>query len=174
MPPVYGYVFCSQLSLIRDIRRRGKNKVAAQNCRKRKVNVIVNLSDERSELEKTRDRLIAERAHMEQETRRMRAKFGHLYAHIFQSLRDEQGQPYDPSLYSLQQSTDGNVFLVPRNMTPAASSVSSTNSSRGITAGGGNSTGPSSAASSASSSPSTSSSSSTSKSGAKKRKAFDE
>lgn len=161
----------AQLTLIRDIRRRGKNKVAAQNCRKRKVNVIVNLSDERSDLEKARDRLLAERAEMEQETRRMRAKFGHLYAHIFQSLRDEHGQPYDPSLYSLQQSTDGNVFLVPRNTTPAASA--SDNTPRAIAAGRG-STGPSSAASSASSSPSTTSTSSTSKSGAKKRKAFDE
>ncbi|RUS91235.1 hypothetical protein EGW08_001041 [Elysia chlorotica] len=161
----------AQLSLIRDIRRRGKNKVAAQNCRKRKVSVIVNLSDERSDLEKARDRLMAERAEMEQETQRMRAKFGHLYAHIFQSLRDEHGQPYDPSLYSLQQSSDGNVFLVPRNVTPAASSSDRT--SRVISAGG-SSTGPSSAASSASSSPSTTSSSSTSKSGAKKRKAFDE
>ncbi|GFR85029.1 nuclear factor erythroid 2-related factor 1-like [Elysia marginata] len=161
----------AQLSLIRDIRRRGKNKVAAQNCRKRKVNVIVNLSDERSDLEKTRDRLLAERAEMEQERQRMRAKFGHLYAHIFQSLRDEHGQPYDPSLYSLQQSTDGNVFLVPRNMTtPGASAGDGT--VRAISAGGGRSTGPSSAASSASSSPSTTSS--TSKSGAKKRKTFDE
>ncbi|GFO39006.1 nuclear factor erythroid 2-related factor 2 [Plakobranchus ocellatus] len=165
----------AQLNLIRDIRRRGKNKVAAQNCRKRKVNVIVNLSDERSELEKTRDRLLAERAHMEQETRRMRAKFGHLYAHIFQSLRDEQGQPYDPSLYSLQQSSDGNVFLVPRNISSVASSAEPSQSAVGLVSAGNGSTGPSSAASSASSSPSTTSSTSTSKadlSGPKKRKSY--
>ena len=158
--------------------------MAAQNCRKRKVSAIVNLSDERSDLEKARDRLLAERAEMEQEAQRMRAKFGHLYTHIFQSLRDEQGQPYDPSRYSLQQSSDGNVFLVPRNMSNAASSSSAQNgvSSAGVTAGNGSgSTGASSAASSASSSPSATSSSSSSSaaktgglSGSKKRKAFHE
>lgn len=106
----------AQLALVRDIRRRGKNKVAAQNCRKRKVGVIVSLSDEMMDLQKTRDRLIAERAEMERETRKIKEKFGGLYTHIFQSLRDERGEPYDPNLYSLQQSSDGNVFLVPRNI----------------------------------------------------------
>uniref|UniRef100_A0A0B7AVT5 BZIP domain-containing protein n=1 Tax=Arion vulgaris TaxID=1028688 RepID=A0A0B7AVT5_9EUPU len=107
----------AQLALIRDIRRRGKNKVAAQNCRKRKVGVIFNLTDEMSELQKMRDRLVVERAAMDRERRKMKEKFGHLYTHIFQSLRDDQGEPYDPSLYSLQQSSDGSVFLVPRNLT---------------------------------------------------------
>ncbi len=35
-----------QKQLIRDIRRRGKNKVAAQNCRKRKIDTISSLQDE--------------------------------------------------------------------------------------------------------------------------------
>ncbi|XP_059142425.1 endoplasmic reticulum membrane sensor NFE2L1-like isoform X2 [Physella acuta] len=106
----------SQLTLIRDIRRRGKNKVAAQNCRKRKVNVIVSLADEMTDLQRARDKLIAERAEMERDTRKMKDKFSKLYTNIFQSLRNEQGEPYDPNLFSLQQSSDGNVFLVPRNL----------------------------------------------------------
>nr|QQZ00116.1 nuclear factor erythroid 2-related factor [Eotetranychus sexmaculatus] len=35
-----------QLALIRDIRRRGKNKVAAQNCRRRKMDQILSLQSE--------------------------------------------------------------------------------------------------------------------------------
>ncbi|XP_013066639.2 nuclear factor erythroid 2-related factor 2-like isoform X1 [Biomphalaria glabrata] len=119
----------AQLSLIRDIRRRGKNKIAAQNCRKRKVNVIVNLSDEMVDLEKARDKLLKERAEIEKETLKMKEKFGHLYTHIFQSLRDEHGQPYDPNLYSLQQTSDGDVLLVPQSMNRNKYSNSSSASS---------------------------------------------
>ena len=35
-----------QLTLCRDIRRRGKNKVAAQNCRQRKLEQIEELGEE--------------------------------------------------------------------------------------------------------------------------------
>ncbi|XP_033733381.1 endoplasmic reticulum membrane sensor NFE2L1-like isoform X1 [Pecten maximus] len=106
-----------QLQLIRDIRRRGKNKVAAQNCRKRKLDVIVTLEDDMSSLKSARDRLLQERHTIDKQTREMKDKFSSLYREIFQSLRDEHGRPYDPHLFSLQQSSDGNVFLVPRNIT---------------------------------------------------------
>ena len=35
-----------QLNLCRDIRRRGKNKVAARNCRKRKMDTIEELQNQ--------------------------------------------------------------------------------------------------------------------------------
>jgi len=38
-----------QNQLVRDIRRRGKNKLAAQNCRKRKLEVIQTVEDEVSQ-----------------------------------------------------------------------------------------------------------------------------
>ena len=106
-----------QLQLVRDIRRRGKNKVAAQNCRKRKLYVLENLEDEMTTLEKFRDKLVQERHLIDKQTREMKEKLGNLYSEIFHSLRDEHGRPYDPSRFSLQQSSDGDVFLVPRNYT---------------------------------------------------------
>lgn len=107
----------NQLQLIRDIRRRGKNKVAAQNCRKRKLDVIVTLDDEVKDLEKKRDRLRRERDMIDKKASEFKNKFSHLYMEVFRSLRDENGHPYNPQEYSLQQTADGNVFLVPRNST---------------------------------------------------------
>lgn len=50
-----------QLSLCRDIRRRGKNKVAAQNCRKRKMDLISQLEGDVSRARHQKQVLIAER-----------------------------------------------------------------------------------------------------------------
>lgn len=72
-----------QLSLIRDIRRRGKNKVAAQNCRKRKLDQINSLSDEVKEMRTRKMRLLNERSYLDQELNRVKDKFGQLYTHIF-------------------------------------------------------------------------------------------
>ncbi|XP_011878750.1 PREDICTED: segmentation protein cap'n'collar-like isoform X1 [Vollenhovia emeryi] len=107
----------AQLSLIRDIRRRGKNKVAAQNCRKRKLDQIISLADEVKEMRDRKIRLIREREFMLIERQRVKDKFSQLYRHVFQSLRDPDGNQYHPYEYSLQQSADGNVLLVPRNQT---------------------------------------------------------
>lgn len=81
------------------------------------MHVIVSLSDDLSDLEKARDRLLAEKEEMEKETLKMKERFNYLYSHIFQSLRNEHGEPYDHNHFSLQQSSDGNVFLVPRKIT---------------------------------------------------------
>ncbi|XP_015189626.1 PREDICTED: segmentation protein cap'n'collar isoform X2 [Polistes dominula] len=107
----------AQLSLIRDIRRRGKNKVAAQNCRKRKLDQIISLADEVKEMRDRKLRLIREHDFMLLERQRVKDKFSQLYRHVFQSLRDPDGNQYHPYEYSLQQSADGNVLLVPRNQT---------------------------------------------------------
>jgi len=54
----------TQMSLCRDIRRRGKNKVAAQNCRRRKMDLISNLSDEIVRAREYKQQLLAEREHL--------------------------------------------------------------------------------------------------------------
>nr|XP_038942316.1 endoplasmic reticulum membrane sensor NFE2L1 isoform X1 [Rattus norvegicus] len=51
----------AQLSLIRDIRRRGKNKMAAQNCRKRKLDTILNLERDVEDLQRDKARLLREK-----------------------------------------------------------------------------------------------------------------
>ncbi len=39
---------------------------------------------------------------------------------VFSSLRDDNGEPYDPTQYTLEHSSDGNVFLMPTNHTTTA------------------------------------------------------
>merc|ERR1719412_3148662 len=50
-----------QLMLCRDIRRRGKNKVAAQNCRKRKMDLISQLEEQVNKARHQKQILLAER-----------------------------------------------------------------------------------------------------------------
>ncbi|XP_057335558.1 segmentation protein cap'n'collar isoform X2 [Microplitis mediator] len=107
----------AQLSLIRDIRRRGKNKVAAQNCRKRKLDQIMSLADQVKEMRDRKLRLLSDREYLQSEIVRSKDKFGQLYRHVLQSLRDPDGNQYNPHEYSLQQAADGNIILVPRNQT---------------------------------------------------------
>ncbi|XP_019515192.1 PREDICTED: transcription factor NF-E2 45 kDa subunit [Hipposideros armiger] len=104
----------SQLALVRDIRRRGKNKVAAQNCRKRKLETIVQLERELELLGSERERLLRARGEADRTLEVMRQQLTELYRDIFQHLRDEAGNNYSPEEYALQQAADGAIFLVPR------------------------------------------------------------
>ncbi|XP_068560853.1 nuclear factor erythroid 2-related factor 2a [Cebidichthys violaceus] len=104
----------AQLALVRDIRRRGKNKVAAQNCRKRKMENIVGLESNLDSLKDDKERLLSEKSQNITNLKEMKKQLNSLYLEVFSMLRDEKGNSYSPSDYSLQQSTDGSVFLVPR------------------------------------------------------------
>lgn len=105
----------TQLSLVRDIRRRGKNKVAAQNCRKRKLESILQLEQELHQLHAQRDHLAQERLEFQKSISYIKCRISELYTEVFAHLRDEEGQSYSVSEYSLQQTPDGNIYLVPRD-----------------------------------------------------------
>lgn len=102
-----------QLALVRDIRRRGKNKVAAQNCRKRKLESIVHLERELTQLEAQREHLAKERLEFKRSLAYIKCCLTDLYTEVFSHLRDENGQPYSVDDYSLQQTPDGKIYLVP-------------------------------------------------------------
>ncbi|KAJ8403361.1 hypothetical protein AAFF_G00351330 [Aldrovandia affinis] len=110
----------AQLLLVRDIRRRGKNKVAAQNCRKRKMENVVGLEYELDSLKEERDRLLREKAETRSSLQDMKQQLESLYLEVFSLLSDEEGKPYSPREFSLEQTSDGNVFLIPRTTTTVA------------------------------------------------------
>ncbi|XP_055902110.1 segmentation protein cap'n'collar-like isoform X2 [Eupeodes corollae] len=105
----------NQLSLIRDIRRRGKNKVAAQNCRKRKLDTILSLEGEVQEVRRRKEKLLSERSLILTEKKRIANKFSSLHNLIFQYLRDSEGNLCSPSNFSFQIQPDGSMILLPRS-----------------------------------------------------------
>ncbi|XP_003788654.1 nuclear factor erythroid 2-related factor 3 [Otolemur garnettii] len=113
------YLTDLQVSLIRDIRRRGKNKVAAQNCRKRKLDIILNLEDDVCNLQAKKETLKREQAQCNKAVNIMKQKLHILYHDIFSRLRDEQGRPVNPNQYALQCSHDGSVLIVPKELVPS-------------------------------------------------------
>ncbi|RVE66882.1 hypothetical protein OJAV_G00111770 [Oryzias javanicus] len=115
------YGFSSeQVTLLRDIRRRGKNKLAAQNCRKRKLDAITGLQEEVERLQAQRDRLLRDK----QLTAKTMGAVGHqirqLTRDVLARLRDRSGQPLNPERYTLQCGANGRV-VVQRIRQPAVS-----------------------------------------------------
>ncbi|XP_038617301.1 nuclear factor erythroid 2-related factor 3 [Tachyglossus aculeatus] len=110
------YLTDAQMSLIRDIRRRGKNKVAAQNCRKRKLDVILNLEDDVYNLRAQKESLKKEKAQCDRSISALKKKLNDLSRTIFSRLRDEQGRPVNPSRFALHCGRDGTVVIVPKEL----------------------------------------------------------
>ena len=106
----------TQLALVRDIRRRGKNKVAAQNCRKRKLENIVHLEGELDQLHAHKEQLAQQRVKFQHSLAVVKCHLTDLYSKVFTYLQDEHGQPYSIDEYSLQQTPDDKVYLVPQAM----------------------------------------------------------
>ncbi|XP_074939163.1 nuclear factor erythroid 2-related factor 3 isoform X2 [Phalacrocorax aristotelis] len=106
----------TQVSLLRDIRRRGKNKVAAQNCRKRKLNAILDLEEDVSNLQTQKESLKKELSQCSRSISRMKQKLNNLYRDIFSRLRDDHGRPVNPYQYIIHCGSDGGVFIIPKHL----------------------------------------------------------
>lgn len=102
-----------QVTLLRDIRRRGKNKLAAQNCRKRKLDAITGLQEEVERLRAQRDRLVREKHITAKTMGAVGQQIKKLTRDIISRLRDDSGQPLNPERFTLQCGANGRVVVQP-------------------------------------------------------------
>ncbi|XP_034560827.1 nuclear factor erythroid 2-related factor 3 [Notolabrus celidotus] len=102
-----------QVTLLRDIRRRGKNKLAAQNCRKRKLDAITGLQEEVERLQAQRDRLLREKQLTAKTMGAVGQQIKQLTRDVLARLRDESGQPLNPERFTLQCGANGRVEVQP-------------------------------------------------------------
>lgn len=100
-----------QLTLIKDIRRRGKNKVAAQNCRKRKMDVLLGLNNEVSSLMRSRSRLLREKKEALRNLQEMKHRLKMLYQEVFSTVRDGEGRLPSPVEQEPSFELDGSVSV---------------------------------------------------------------
>ncbi|XP_052389052.1 endoplasmic reticulum membrane sensor NFE2L1-like [Carassius gibelio] len=107
----------SEVTLLRDVRRRGKNKLAAQNCRKRKLDTILTLQGEVDGLSVKRDALLRQRSHTAKALSAAAERFETLSQTVLSQLRDEYGHPLNPEHYTLHCSANGRVMVQPRSIT---------------------------------------------------------
>lgn len=102
-----------QVTLLRDIRRRGKNKLAAQNCRKRKLDAITGLQEEVERLHAQRGRLLREKQLTAKTMGAVGQQIKQLTRDVLARLRDDTGHPLNPERFTLQCGANGRVVVQP-------------------------------------------------------------
>ncbi|XP_028317675.1 nuclear factor erythroid 2-related factor 3 [Gouania willdenowi] len=114
-----------QVTLLRDIRRRGKNKLAAQNCRKRKLDAITGLREEVEKLQAQKDRLLREKRLTTKTIGAVGHQIKQLTRDVLARLRDDSGRPLTPDRYTLQCGANGRVVVQPVRRPAITTSASS-------------------------------------------------
>jgi len=100
-----------QLNLCRDIRRRGKNKVAAQNCRKRKIDQIDELQDRLGEAIRMKSRLKNEHERLVAEYEEEQARLERLSEKVLHHHNKS------PAHYEVQVVGEDQVKILPKSPT---------------------------------------------------------
>ncbi|NXF00793.1 NF2L3 factor, partial [Smithornis capensis] len=88
---------------------------AAQNCRKRKLNAILNLEEDIYNLQTQKETLEKEHSQCSQSISQIKQKLSNLYDDIFTRLRDDQGRPVNPHQYVIHCSSNGSIFILPKH-----------------------------------------------------------
>lgn len=104
----------AEVTLLRDVRRRGKNKLAAQNCRRRKLYAILGLQAEVEGLVAQRDALLRERTCISKGLSATAEGYKKLSNVVLSQLRDEHGQSLSPEQYTLHCGTNGHIVVRPQ------------------------------------------------------------
>lgn len=102
----------AEISLVKETRRRGKNKVAARNCRKRKLDTISELEKEVDEMKLKKAKLADEKASVEKELETYKEKTEALTRFILGRVKDGSGMTLNSEEFSLEKSEDGRLFVL--------------------------------------------------------------
>lgn len=92
--------------------------MAAQNCRKRKTENIVELEQDLDHLKDEKKNCSKKEGKNDKVSHLLKKQLSTLYLEALSMLRMKMESLTSPSEYSLQQTGDGNIFLVPKSKRP--------------------------------------------------------